>query len=641
MKRLLGRLTEDNDQPERAITFWQGILRERPGDTEADETLGRLYPIVGKWHAMVELLKNRLKTIAEEDRETRLALHKEMIDIYDRHLNAPSKVVGVWQAILEMDPGNQEALSALLSQYETMNRWPDLVKILQQMVRHEEDPQLRIALHRRIASIMMERFSNAAEAIRQHEAILELDPQDRDAITVLKEIYEQRRDWERFVEVSEQELSLLEDPDEIQGRLRELAKTASERIRKPGTPMSLWERVLDANPADPEALEQLELLCERDRDFPRLAEVLMQRIEVLDEPEERMGALEKLATIYVSRLDLNHEATEIWARVLEIDPSHRKAQAEMKRTMLAQKDWDGLETFFQSYGNPAEWVRTLESQARAAETPEERLGLLRRAALLWKEELDDERRAVKNLELVQEEAPGDLESAAALIPLYRSLKAWKKLPGVYTINLDHTDDADRRRELLMELSSVQDHHLGDTGAALESWLQALREGPASVGLSQDLKDLAERSGGWAPYVDALTDVMDQLPDEESRLEALLEVGRAALGALNDPETALSSYLRVLDLDRGHSEALDALEAIHRRREDWSSLVEVLERRLRVTTAPNTRLELLAQLGEAWEGPLNDLSQATRIYRSIVEEAPENLLAHDALLRLLTQQGEHA
>ncbi|MDP6943013.1 MAG: hypothetical protein QF464_02590, partial [Myxococcota bacterium] len=118
VKRMLGRLASESDQPDRAIGFWQGVRTAVPTDAEAEAALVALYRSVGKWHAMVDLLKDGVKRLNGGDDTQRIGLYREMIAIYKEHLNAPSKVVAAWQSILEIDRGNAEALDALAAEYE-------------------------------------------------------------------------------------------------------------------------------------------------------------------------------------------------------------------------------------------------------------------------------------------------------------------------------------------------------------------------------------------------------------------------------------------------------------------------------------------------------------------------------------------
>ena len=65
-----------------------------------------------------------------------------------------------------------------------------------------------------VANLFLEKFSNQAEAIKSFETILELDPDNQDALAFLKQMYEKRRDWEKLVAVHQREIEQLADAGE-------------------------------------------------------------------------------------------------------------------------------------------------------------------------------------------------------------------------------------------------------------------------------------------------------------------------------------------------------------------------------------------------------------------------------------------
>lgn len=641
VKRMLGRLAEEKDQPDRAITFWQGVLTEVAGDSEAEDALSRLYEVVGKWHAMVDLLKDRLKRIEDGPLEPQLAIHRRMIDIYKDQLNAPSKVVGAWQSILEIDAGNAEALDALAAEYEEMKRWPDLVKVLQQKIEHAGDSATQIQLHRRIANIMLDKFNNSSEAIKHYEAILELDPKNRESIDVLKEIYETRRDYDSYILVAEREIGLLDDAAERQARYLELAKLASERIRKPATPIALWERVLDGEQDHPEALTELETLYEREKSYDRLAEIQERRVELVDDPQEKVALLEKLGLVYTSRLEDDTKAAEVWKRLLALDPEHRKAQAELRKKYLAERDWDGLEWFFRNYGTPAEWVRTLESQAKSIEDPEEQTALLFKSARLWQDELDDQRRAVKNLESVLEINPVHAEAAGMLVPIYRELEQWKKLPPVYDIVLSATEDPAERRQLLLEQAAIHEDKLGDDESAFFAFVQAVSESPGSAELHPDLRRLAERSGNWGTYVSVLEEAVDLIEDEQARIGVLLDAGSVYRDQIHESEAALNAFTRVIELDDQNRAALDAIEVLYEQMGAWDQLISVYVKKVRIASDGDERKEVLFRLARVWRDKLSSNDEAEAIYAEMLDDFSDDIRVHDALLAIQLEESRFA
>ena len=85
------------------------------------------------------------------------------------------QAVNTLNAVVHQQPGNLRALDALVAQFEHMKRWPDLIGTLQKRAAVVESRAEQVALWSRVATLFQEKFSNAAEAIKAYEKVLELD----------------------------------------------------------------------------------------------------------------------------------------------------------------------------------------------------------------------------------------------------------------------------------------------------------------------------------------------------------------------------------------------------------------------------------------------------------------------------------
>src|SRR5260370_23943068 len=173
-------------------------------------------------------------------------------------------VVNAFNQILNIQPANFTAADALAAQYENMKRWPDLISLLRRKAGVVTEPAEKVALHLRVANLFLEKFSNQAEAIKSFEVILELAPENPEALSFLKQMYEKRRDWDKLVAIHQREIEQLTDPEARKARRIEVAKLASEKLEKPGISIDLWKRVLVEGAENAEARGGPERLGGRD-----------------------------------------------------------------------------------------------------------------------------------------------------------------------------------------------------------------------------------------------------------------------------------------------------------------------------------------------------------------------------------------
>jgi len=166
-----------------------------------------------------------------------------------------------------------QTLDDAIAKFEEQKRWSDMIRSILRKAEVVQDPTEKVELFRTAGTLYLERSSNQAEAIKCFESLLQLDATDVDAIERLKQMYEKRRDWEKLIRVMEREVELL-PADERLLRYAEMADLATQRLRQPAVCIELWQKVLEGDPENPNALGNLAQLYERSREWEPLAEVL-------------------------------------------------------------------------------------------------------------------------------------------------------------------------------------------------------------------------------------------------------------------------------------------------------------------------------------------------------------------------------
>ena len=351
----------------------------------------------------------------------------QLVDIYRERLRLDVMAMNSLNAIIALDPQNHRALDALIAQFEHMKRWPDLINTLTKKAQlaasgagqADDDP---VAIYSRIASLYQEKFSNAAEAIKAYEKVLELDAHNTPAIAFLKTNYEKRRDWEKLISVYQREIALVEDPVERGAKFIEVAKLASEKLKRPSVSIELWAKVLDAQPDHPEALAELEKLYEREKHWDKLADVLDRQAHATMDPAKKVGLLQKLGVLFTDRVNDADRAIDAWGALLAVEPENKRAQEALKKLYTTQKRWSDLESFYAAQNKYDEYIRVLERQVES-EDDATKVVLHNRIAELYRDQLGKADRAMRAYEKVLSLDGQNLSAAEALIPLYEAAKA--------------------------------------------------------------------------------------------------------------------------------------------------------------------------------------------------------------------------
>ncbi|MCA9608387.1 MAG: tetratricopeptide repeat protein, partial [Myxococcales bacterium] len=254
-------------QDERAIDAWKSVLRADPQNAQAPRELRGLYERTEKWNALVEVLKSEADSVPDDEPERKVALLRELIPIYRGRLGLDVMVINTYNAILQLDPTDQEAIDALAQTYESTNRWNDLIGVLTKQAEAAEAPSDKVELYLRVADLWIERFANYNQATQPLEQVIEIEPENRQALKALKDIYTKKRAWTNLYDVLIKESRLASDPDARLEYKLELADLAGKRLHRHADAIQIWKEILEQEPDLPDALDNLQKLAEREKDW--------------------------------------------------------------------------------------------------------------------------------------------------------------------------------------------------------------------------------------------------------------------------------------------------------------------------------------------------------------------------------------
>ena len=360
-------LDAERQSIEKGIDAWKKLVGSAPTTWEPRRELARVYKQAERWKACVEILKEAVEKAAWPVLDAKVPLLLEMVSIYRDRLKLDVNVIDSYNRILAIQPGNVQVMDALIAQLEgsANPRWPDIIALLRKKAAITKSAHEKVALQLRVANLYLEKFQNQAEAIKCFEAILEIDPANPDAVIFLKQMYEKRRDWERLIAVLRQEVGRITDPAEQARRWSEVAKLATEKLKKAAVSIELWSKVIELSDSDAEALAELEKLYEREKHWEDLAAILQKQVALTSDSARRGALLPKLAILYTEKLQKLDLAIAAWKSLLDSEPDNRRAQDALRKLYLQSKDWDALEGFYSAQSKWDEFVRVLERQTES------------------------------------------------------------------------------------------------------------------------------------------------------------------------------------------------------------------------------------------------------------------------------------
>jgi len=626
-------LDAEHQSIEKGIDAWKKLVGSVPTAWEPRRELARLYKQAERWKACVEILKEAVEKAGWSSPDAKVPLLLEMAEIYRERLKLDVNVIDAYNRILAIQPGNVAVMDALVAQLEGSPnpRWPDIIAILRKKAALVASPAAKVAIQLRVANLYIEKFQNQAEAIKCFEAILEIDPTNAEAIQYLKQMYEKRRDWERLLAVLRQEVARIADPTEQARRWAEVAKLATEKLKKAAVSIELWRKVIEHAESDAEALGELEKLYEREKHWDDLAEILHKQIALAVDPAKRGALLPKLAILYTEKLQKLDQAIAAWKALLEMEPDNRRAQDALRKLYLQNKDWDALEGFYSTQNKWDEFVRVLERQTES-EDDATRVGLWNKIASLYQDRLGKPEKAQKAFEKTLSLDSGNLAAAEALIPIYEKAKDARKLAGVLQVQLLHTTEPALRQERMLRICQILDTEAGEKSSALAVALQATAENPVESWALEASQRLAAETGEWAALAEVYEAALSSVPASVG-LPLLATLAHAYEKELANYPLAIERNQQVLALEPSDQQAVLGLERLYVATGQHEELLAIYDKKLSMAGSDAEKRDVRLQLALLYEEQVRDVEKALALYRDILKTDPDDLQALRALGRL--------
>ena len=552
----------------------------------------------------------------------------------------PAAVAGVAPPA-PVDEGKIQELRALADKQEAAKRYNEYVKTLLQLAAALENPAEKVASYMKAADLYVSKFANQAEAVKAYEQVILLEPDNTTAVEYLRQMYEKRRDWEKLLGLQRREAESMAPGPERAAKFIEIAKLATERVKKPEVCIELWREVLANDPSNVEALGALALLYERSKEFEALADVLEKQAENTFDPAPKIQILSKLGTIYGDRLSNDEGAVTAWRTLLTLDPNDRKAQEALKKKYLALGRWDDLEMFYADTGKWDEFIRVLEQQEAKETNAPAKIGLLFKTAQLWADKKQKADRAAKAYEKVLELEPQNLQAAEALIPIYTQANNAKALANAIEVKLSHEEDFGTKLGLYREVAALYEGRVKDPEKAFERYVSAFDLAPGDERTTTDIERAAKVVNGWERVIEKYKTVIARAGEDRDRaleVQLQLRLGRVLVDEVGRVDDALVAYRAVYEAEDENAEALSALERLYRQTSRYQDLLGVYEKKRDLAVDPLEKKTFNYEIAKLYETEIKNVDKAIDTYNAVLEDEKADARALAALDVLYGQLG---
>lgn len=638
LAREIAALAEGQENARRAIEQYKTILRNDPDNAEARDKLKNLYLETESYNALVELLRQDLGRLGDDDVEDKKAILREIATVYRDRVQSDTSLLTVLTQILQLDESDVDAVRDLLKVYESLGRWRDLLTTQQKLAELTDDRHEKVRLLRAVARRWLDQFSNAQNAISAYEALLEASRDDVEAREKLRDLYQKRRAWDKLYDLYETMVDGLEGQERIE-LVGEMAKLAAERLGKGEEAIRLLKEVLVFDPDDDDVLDQLERQAERQKDYPTVAHVLERRFDAAEDTKTKLSLLQKLGVLYADKMGDHAKAQGAWRRVLDLSPGHKRALRVLRQSFVANGDWEGLAELYASQDDFEGLADFLSTTADKSKDDEEKIALSFRAASVYEDQLGAPERAARSYERVLSIDETNEQAARRLLPIYQDEEKWSRLPSLYEVLLAASDDVDDKIELLARMAEISGGPLANKNAALGYARKAYELRPDDEALDT-LKDWSQQAGEWSAFTSVVQSKLDDEATTPERARELRLMLASVYGAeVEKLDDAVGIYRELLEADPSDEETARDFEELLRaadRRDDLRWLFELKVEQ----TSGQTKCDALEEWATVEEEVFGEPDKAVELLRRVVAEDRSRDTALGTLTRLLLAAEDH-
>lgn len=595
----------------------------------AIQALARIYRREGAFDKLIDTLRRKVDLLSDPAR--RAATLHSIGEVYERELEQEERAIECYREALQRCPTSQMALTALMRLLTVKERYRELAEVCLEAVHSAESRQTRLTLLKRAGGIWEQQLMDPERAVTCYEQALTLAEQDMEVLSALANLYRRRGNTQELVEIHQKLSRCSVDTAQATGHLYAAVNVVEVHFPQQD-PTPIYERIVEIDGQERSALEALDGMIGA-ADLARRIEVCEAQRQLEDDPDCRVAMLLQSAGLREAAGD-PESALQTLRKALTLTENW-VVQREHRRLCEKLGDWE-------------EVAQSLLSEARLGWEPELAAESLMRAAMIYREQLEDRKREAETLALLLKVDPFNDEAAERLEQLLVQRKAWNELVEVLRRRLDviasGTWPGDRsvtqvQIELLVRMAWIQRQHLNRPLEAVATLTRSLQLDPNHLSTLMTLGDLYTELELYKEAVDISYRIVAVGSDLDILRRTHFRLGEIWSEKLGDVQQAISSFQNVLALFETDCDALIKLSQMFAQMGDWDNAADILGRLIEVEQEPAESVKHHAALAEIQLEQFGDPRVAARQLKQALAIEPTNEAILSDLSLLLEQAGE--
>ncbi len=615
---------------EGAVASYLFVLKSQPLEREVLENLDRIYSEHGAHEALAETLKKRVA--AGEDDMEKVDLSFRLGQVLENDLGRIDEAVVVYLGLLsDLDPEHEESIKALQNIYTEQQQWTSLFTMFQREMEVVMGDAARSDVTAKMAHVSGSYLGEPDKAIDLWKEVLDLRGEDPEALNALGNIYASLERWGELVEILDREATVADADETRVAIFTDTARIFYTRLGKTDSAIDSWERVLDIDPTNANALFGLAEIRRTAEQWQELADTLIRIVEVgaatLDDSMLATVYMQ-LGNLYEFTLEDPMGAVDAYQNALEVDMYNFVAMDSLERIHRREGEW-------------VDAIRVMEKRYDATQDPQQRIAILLAIAEAWQVHATQPDQGTSAYERVLEIEPMHELGFNQLEVLHRAAERWDALVDLYLARIDNTEEVEEVIDLLRRVARVNEKHLEDLAQAQDALLLAWEQDFTNNETADELERICTLTKDWNTPLNLANETLQQLQAEDDHETKDIKIALCLRCAqwygtrLNHPEYAVPYYNQILALDPVNYQAMNSQANLHRHLGQWQQLAQMLGRMSEIVQGPHERASVFVDMGELCETHLGMPDQSPGYFRQALDADKTHLGAITNLERLFT------
>jgi tetratricopeptide (TPR) repeat protein len=494
----------------------------------------------------MSLILQRKAEILDIIDEQKVALY-EAARIEEEVLERRESAIGVYLKILEIDSEDLKSIDALIGLYLGLSRWEELLSVYSRKADLVLEPDEKKLIYYQVGAVYERELSDVSRAIDTYQRVLELDPDDMEALGRLDVLYQTAGNWQELLSILTHEAELSADPAEAVSYQYRIAEIYDRRLEDLERAVELYREVLEVQADHRPTLEALEIVkvgnkaplaaasvlepvYESAGEWLKLISVLEVQVTHSDDSFAQTELLHRIATLYEESMNEPKLAFDTYARAVQVDSSNEQSLGSLERLASSTGRWATVATLYDS------------ELSKLGNEPERAVELGLRVAQVYEVQLENIDQAIARYRGVIAVDAENGEAMKALDRLFSQTERWSDLVEILAKEADLGETPDEILELRFRLGQVYQVRLGAVEQAIEAYRDVIAAAPEHQQTLEALEGLFESSEKQME----VGSILEPLYQSNGEWEKLMRVHEVQLQHTTEPSERLQMYYRIAE-----------------------------------------------------------------------------------------------